>query len=67
LGIADGYDNKFLTLPVCEDDGKVAGIVERDGRSPHVVLTAGGRVQSNGRSDDISEYNSTAPSKISAT
>jgi CBS domain-containing protein len=63
------HDNKFLTLPVCEDDGKVIGIVD----VMDVIHACGGvdgwrsMFSQMDTDDDISEYNSTAPSKISAT
>jgi CBS domain-containing protein len=63
------HDNKFLTLPVCEDDGRVIGIVD----VMDVIHACGGvdgwRSMFNqmDTDDDISENNSAAPSKISAT
>jgi CBS domain-containing protein len=64
------HDNKFLTLPVCEDDGRVVGIVD----VMDVIHACGGvdgwrSMFSNAMDidDDVSEHNSAAPSRISAT
>jgi CBS domain-containing protein len=63
------HDNKFLTLPVCEDDGTVVGIVD----VMDVIYACGGvdgwRSMFNKMDidDDMSEHNSTAPSRISAS
>jgi CBS domain-containing protein len=61
------HDNKFLTLPVCEDDGTVVGIVD----VMDVIYACGGvdgwRSMFNKMDvdDDMSEHNSAAPSRIS--
>jgi signal-transduction protein with cAMP-binding, CBS, and nucleotidyltransferase domain len=63
------HDHKFLTLPVCEDDGRVVGVVD----VMDVIHGFGGvdgwrsMFSSAMDMDDVSVSHSAAPSRISAT